>query len=90
MKTIWVVLAAGGLCLAGCGGGEGGGDDGAGACLESGSGYQWCHNFHDDSKETGEQICKRVGGTFNKGKTCVDMGYTRSCPDGSYAKGSCI
>ncbi len=72
-----------------CGGGS---DNGSGACEESNSPYYWCHNFHDTSDETGEEICTRVGGDWVEGSNCEDLGYTTSCSDGSFVKpsGSCL
>ncbi|MBN2495850.1 MAG: hypothetical protein JXR96_14765 [Deltaproteobacteria bacterium] len=70
----------------------GSGDGGSGACEQSNSPYYWCHNFHDDSEETGEEICDRLGGSWTAGSSCQDLGYTVSCSDGSYVKpsGSCL
>jgi hypothetical protein len=88
MKLVWIVAATL-LFATACGS-----DDGAGACEEShsGTGAEWCHDFHDSGDETGEEICTRVGGEWTAGSSCADIGYTTECPSGEWVKpsGSCI
>ncbi len=70
-----------------------GGDNGEGACVTvcQANSDTWCHNFHDQDDETGEEICESLSSdpypkTWYAGESCADMGFTQECPDGSWFK----
>jgi hypothetical protein len=67
---------------------------GLGGCGAAGSGgcvkpcyygcTTFCNDFHDTSSDTGKELCG--SNTWNEGKSCADLGYTKDCGSNTHVK----
>ena len=87
MKRILVITLIGlSLCLINCG--DGGACEGA---YGSGAGKEECFDGWDESEcaDWDEQGVNGSSWVYHSGSTCEDLGFTTSCGNNTWVKGSC-